>query len=672
MGTVSLPGLSTGIDTSTIIAQLLAVEKARYNSYSAKQTAYSNKLTSVNELSSLLTKLKTAAKDLSTTQKLSAYKVSSSDTDIATAAASTGAAEGSYSIKVGQLATAERWVHNAGMEYAEDYVGEAPGNFIYSYNNKEVVITTTSTTSLEDLVGLINNDASNPGVTASLLYYADTYHLVLNGNSAGTDYNITVNQSNTELWKAQSALTNKAGDNASESTKLTDLGQFTSGSEAIHISGTTHDGTSVSQDFAFNSNMKVSHLLAQIESAFGDTVVATIENGIISVTDTTSGASQMTIALSSGSFSFPSLTQTTEGGSVTANLDGFAAKDFTETQAARDSQIQIDGYPAGDWISRSSNTVTDVIPGVTLDLLDTGTINLTITRDTGAIAAKVQKLVDSYNAVTMYIKENASYDVSTKTAGVLMGNSTVSTIKEAIRSPLTTQTAGFLQSTDDFIIPANIGLSFDKDGVLSLDAEVFDEALSDNYSALLDLIAADKSGSSDSNYVKFYGASSKYTSAGTYDVQVTVSEEGAITSARIKLTTESTWRDATWTDNVITGSVAFNSKGYPLYPENGLQLSVDLAQSGDFSAKIRIKEGFAGEMTTRTEAILKNSTGSIALEEKYIEERITDMQLRMDTEQKRLSVVEQRLKDKFASMEKAKALIQQQFSALSAYTSKSS
>jgi flagellar hook-associated protein 2 len=667
MASISLPGLTTGIDTSTIVAQLMAVEKARYNAYSAKKATYSNKLTTMNELSSLLTKLKTAAKDLSTTQKLAAYKVSSSKTEIATASASTGAAEGSYSIVVNQLATAERSVHNAGMEYAEDYVGV--GNFIYSYNNEEVVVTTTSTTSLEDLVGLINNDASNPGVTASLLYYADTYHLVLNGNSAGSDYNITINESNTELWKTQSALTTKAGDNASASTKLIDLGQFTGGSESIHISGKTHDGlTDVSYDFAFNSSMKVSHLLAEIESAFDDTVVATIENGVISVTDTTSGESQMTISLSSGSFTLPTLTQTTDGGTVTANLDGFAALNFTETQEARDSQIRIDGYPAGDWISRSSNTVTDVIPGVTLDLLDTGTINLTITRDTAAIETKVQKLVDSYNAVAQYIKDNASYDASTKVAGILMGNSIVSNIKEAIRTPLTSQTAGFLLSADSLTIPANIGLSFDKDGVLSLDSEVFNKALSDNYSALLDLIAADKSGSSDSNYIKFYGASSRYTSAGTYDVQVNVSKG----IAKIKLSTETTWRDATWSNNVITGSVELNSAGYPLYPENGLQLSVDLAQSGDFSAKIRIKEGFAGELTTRAEAILKSSTGSIALEEKYLEERISDMQTRMNTEQKRLAVVEQRLKDKFSRMEKALAMIQQQLSALSAYTSSSS
>ena len=101
---------------------------------------------------------------------------------------------------VNQLATADRWVHTTGFDYAEDYVGA--GNFIYSYNGEEAVVTTTATTTLEELVGLINNDADNPGVSASLLFYGNAYHMVLSGKDAGSDYAISVNSSSTEVWQA--------------------------------------------------------------------------------------------------------------------------------------------------------------------------------------------------------------------------------------------------------------------------------------------------------------------------------------------------------------------------------------------------------------------------------------------------------------------------------------
>lgn len=671
MAGISLSGLSTGIDTSTLVAQLVAAEKAaRYDLYSTQKATTSSKLSTVNSLDSKLTALKSTAYDLSTIQKLSGFKVQSSNTDILTASASSSAFEGSHSIEIKQLATAERSIHTDGLQYAEDYVGA--GSFIFTYNNQEVVVTTTATTTLEDLVGLINNDASNPGVTASLLNYGDKYHLVLNGNNAGSDYGITINSSNTELWKSSSALTAN-GDNASLSTKLSDIitGGL-DGSETFTIAGKQHDGTDVNYTFAFNSSMKVSHLLDAIETAFGDTVTATLDNGVLKVMDKTSGTSQMTVSITynkgtGNDYTFPGMSESVQGGTI--NVDPgflFAPNTFTETQTASDSMIKVDGYPSGDsnWITRSSNTISDVIPGVTIDLQSTGTASVTTTRDSSTLKAKVQKFVDAYNVAAQYIKDNSGYDVSTKTAGILMGDSTASTLKEMIRSPLTSAVAGFLQSTDAFTTAADVGLSFDKDGILSLDSDKFDEAISEDYSAVLDLIGADKTGSSDSNYIKFYGDSSNYTTAGTYDVQVTVSG-GAITSAKIKLASETSWRDATVTDgNIITGNTTMDSAGHPLYPENSLQLTVDLSQTGTLTTKVRIKEGFAGVVTSSLTSSLKGTTGAIKIQEKYLQNRIAEMQTRMDNEQKRLDLYEQRLKERFARMEKTLNLLQQQFAGL--------
>ena len=75
------------------------------------------------------------------------------------------------------------------------------------------------------MVGLINNDEENPGVTASLLYQGGKYHLMLSGQRTGGDNLISINASSTETWKADSALTlaSDSSVNASLTTKITEL-----------------------------------------------------------------------------------------------------------------------------------------------------------------------------------------------------------------------------------------------------------------------------------------------------------------------------------------------------------------------------------------------------------------------------------------------------------------
>jgi len=556
------------------------------------------------------------------------------------------------------------------MEYPEDYVGA--GTFIYSYNNEESVITTTADTTLEDLVGLINNEANNPGVTASLLHYNDAYHLVLSGNDAGSDYQISINSSNTEVWQSQSPFTSGNNDAALD-TLLTDLDQFSgtlAGGESITISGTLHDGTAVNETFAITENSKLSHLIGEINDAFVDTATAKLVNGDIVLTDHTSGVSQMSLSLAyNGSggttFDLPTISQSTTGGSTSASLAGFAEADFIETQSAQDSRIKVDGYPAGadEWITRSSNTIDDAISGVTLHLHDTGTIQVGLTRDIESLEEKLGKMVDAYNSVVTFIEKKTGYDEETETAGLLMTNSTVRDIKNNLRMPLIERTDGFLIDIDAFLMPGQIGLELDRNGVLELDTGVFDEAVAENYMGVLALIGANKTGSSDSNAIEFYGASGSYTSGGTYDVQVTVSG-GAVTSAQIKSEDESTYRDMTIDGNIITGDGTFTDDGDAVYPENGLQLSVDLSQDGTFTATVRVKQGFAGAMEDVLDRILKASNGALTLNQESTDDRISRLKDDIEAEEDRLTRREARLVAKYAQLESTLTLLQRQMNAL--------
>lgn len=674
MSTIRLPGLTTGIDTNTLIAQLMEIERSSLNRYQESQNKWEDKKEALGTLETKLSNFRTSVRALSDADELRAFSSTSSDTDKITADASYNAFEGNHTVVVNQLASAERWVHTAGIEYTEDYVGA--GTFIYSYNHKETTITTTATTTLEDMVGLINNDANNPGVTASLLYYNNAYHLVLNGNDAGTDYAISVNASNTEVWESDSALT-IGSDNATLSTKIEDLDQFgenpLEGGEVIEITGTDHSGNPIAQvDLSITSNTKLTHLISEINDAFDGIAKATLVNGQIVLTDSTSGTTDLSITLtynangSSATLTLPTMAVETEGGSTTADLAGFAEADFTETQSAQDSQIRVDGYPSGAWISRSSNTIDDVISGVTLHLHDTTDAageEITLTRDIQSVKDKLNSMVDAYNLAVVQIQENTGYDSVTKTGGVLMGDFVVSTIRSQIRTPLITQTNGFKVDIDNFLTPAQIGLELDKDGVLNLDTNVFDEAIADDYMGVLALIGADKTGSSDSNTIEFYDASSNHTTAGNYDVQVEV-VGGAITSAKIKLSSDSTWRDATYSGNIVTGDSTFDDDGDPVYPENGLQLSVDLSQDGTFNTTVRVKQGFTGAIEDTLDKILKATTGSIDIDQEHVDDQIEGFKKRIEFEENRLTVKENRFIMQFAHLESTLALLQNQMSAL--------
>ena len=678
MAGIQLGGLFTGIDTNALITQLMEAEKGALNRYQERQKVLDSRQSAINELESKLKSLGTSAAALAEGDGLRAFTVASSNTDILTAEASNNAVEGNHTVVINQLANAERWAHTAGMEYADDFVGA--GTFLYSYNHQETTITTAADTTLNDLVGLINSDPNNPGVTASVLDYNGAYHLMLNGRDAGSDYAISVNASNTEVWQAASALT-KGTETAGLTTKIVDLGQFSgtlAGGESITISGQRHDGTAVSQTVALAANTTLDRLIQEINKAFGGTATATLDNGKIRLTDNTSGASQMTLSLTynagSGSttLSLPAFAQSVQGGSTMASLAGFTAADFLKTQSAQDAQIKVDGYPAGagEWITRSSNTIDDVIGGVTLHVHAPGTVQVDLTRDIASVKTKLEAIVAAYNAALSFYEEKAGYNATTNVAGVLMGDSVISGAADELRMTLIQQAQGFVGTLDRYVLPGQIGLALDREGKLSLNGDTFDKALADDYAGVLALIGADKAGSSDSNTIAFYGALSGHTMAGTYNVEVTVAG-GVVTSAGIKRADETQYRSATIQGNMVIGDSTLDDKGNSLYPENGLQLRIDPSQDGTFTATVRVKQGFAGALEDALNRMLDATTGSLPLDRKHIDDQIKQLQDRITAEQERLTRKQTALVAKFARLEKTLALLQNQMTALGLTTTSS-
>jgi flagellar capping protein FliD len=232
------------------------------------------------------------------------------------------------------------------------------------------------------------------------------------------------------------------------------------------------------------------------------------------------------------------------------------------------------------------------------------------------------------------------------------------------------QAGGFAPAVDSFVMPGQIGLDLNKGGMLALTANTFDKAIAEDYAGVLAIIGADKTGNSDSNTIQFYGASGDHTTAGTYNVQVTIAG-GIITSAKIKTAGETTYRNATNQGNTILGDSTFSENGDPLYPENGLQLSIDRRQDGDFTATVRVQQGFAGAMSDALGRMLDTTTGALPVDRKNIDDQIRHLQDQVTVEQGRLTQKQKALTARFARLEKTLALLQNQMAALGLTTTSS-
>lgn len=145
---------------------------------------------------------------------------------------------------------------------------------------------------------------------------------------------------------------------------------------------------------------------------------------------------------------------------------------FAVAQTGQDAQMVVDGIA----LSSKSNSVSDVIPGVTFQLLNvTSTpVQVQITNDTSSISQAVAGLVRDYNAVVSALNGQEGNDANGK-AQPLYGNPVVAAIQQQLSSVLISQVSGNLGSISD------LGISVNKNGTLMLNNDQLTSALESRY-----------------------------------------------------------------------------------------------------------------------------------------------------------------------------------------------
>lgn len=405
-----LPSSAFKLNIESLVSSLMAVERRPLTKLQTNQSTLNVRSGTFSDLKSLLSTLRSKAQALVQVGSLSPFQaksVTSSNTAVATATATSSAVAGVHTLAVTQLAKSSTVVSKQLTLTGTDVVtteGAGAKSFKVTFDGTDPATSGTAVTVT---------------VTVSA---GDTNQTILNNLATAINTNATLGP------KVNASVVNDTG-----STGRLVLASKTTGlANKVRVADATGGGT----------------LLGTIQ----------LNSEIASVG--------------------------TAGG-------------FLFADTALDAKLTLDGLA----ITRSSNSISDALTGVTINLLGVSLsdVTLTISADKTSIKASVQAFIDAYNSAIKFLKERTgikvsmtttagSTQVSTVTKGTLAGELTYSTLLSNMRSDIGSPVSTILAGNPSVL--RDIGITVASDGTLSIsDTAKFDSAVV-NPTGITDLFAS--------------------------------------------------------------------------------------------------------------------------------------------------------------------------------------
>lgn len=320
---------------------------------------------------------------------------------------------------------------------------------------------------------------------------------VSNGAATG-DHTLTISQVATAhkvVGTSQSSQTDELGYS----------GTFSIGLEGGTTSDVTIDSTMSLQDIVDSINAQTSTTNVQAS------IVQVSSGSYEMVLTGTEDAADITYSSTSGDDILNEL-------GVTDSTGAFA--DVLQTSQA--AIFSLDGIS----MTRDTNDITDVLTGVTFNLLqatpDGATLNISIEPDTSQIETAVETFVTNYNTFrdAVIAQQATGSDGTADSSAVLFGDGTMRDIMDALQNALNSTVGGLTM--------ADLGLSFNEKNELELDTSTLSEILSTNLSGVTTLLSAQTKTSSSQLTVVNTG-----TSPQSFTLDLTVDSDGNLSSASV-------------------------------------------------------------------------------------------------------------------------------------------
>jgi flagellar hook-associated protein 2 len=283
-----------------------------------------------------------------------------------------------------------------------------------------------------------------------------------NTEAAPGTYNVVVDQ----IAKAHAVRSNGAYASTSAS--------FNTGTLSIKVGS----GSAVNIDIT-GSNNSLSNIRNAINNS-GAGVSATIVND---------GTNQRLVLTSKtmGSTGAITVTASDSGSGGTNALTDLASASLVEIQPAEDAEFTVNGLS----VVRNSNTISDVVQGLTLTLGKEGNSTVTVAKNATPAVNAVTAFVTAYNAVVAQNSALTAYDAGNEAASILTGDATVRSIQSKLAGLVNSSVSGV---SGDISRLSQVGVSLQKDGTLKLDTSKLTAALNDSNKDVASLFTQTTSG----------------------------------------------------------------------------------------------------------------------------------------------------------------------------------
>ena len=430
MGTVGLsfgsPTSGTGFDVSATVSSIVANLQNVETPWKTQLTSLQSQDTVISSLGTLLSNLSNDVSNLTDFNGILAQKTgSSSDTNVLQLTAATSAAtSGAHEVVINSLAkTSSGYLTEVGS--ASDIL---TGSITLSVGNgtpQQISLPSKGGT-LSTLAAAINS--SGAGISASVLTDSTGSRLSLVSGTSGANGNIVVGASTLSdtsgTLLGYSGTAGSSGTNSNGSLASITSGDTLSGSISIRV------GSASAKIITLNSsNNTLQGLADAINGTSGIGVTATVSSDgtTLSFQSKTSGAAG-TLA-------------------VTSNIldtDAPASLGYTTLVTGSDASLDIDGL---NNLTSSSNTVSNLIPGLTFQLLapsstdangDPTPVQVIVGNDNTDVESTIATMVNDYNSLVSAVNTQQGNDSSGKPEP-MFGSPTLSLLQQQLLSSINLQ-----------------------------------------------------------------------------------------------------------------------------------------------------------------------------------------------------------------------------------------
>ena len=508
----SIDGLISGINTTSIIDSLIKIDHQQVDIYTQQQAAYTNKLTAWQSINSYLLAVKTQADLLTRPSFWNTQSVTSSNEDAIEVSSSEGSSSGTYYISVDQLAQNQQ-IASQGFSESSAILGTGTVEIRVGSGESKTITLDAGANSLESLKNAIND--ADAGVTAAIINDGspnNPYRLILSANETGVSNQITVT---TNLSGGQAPdFTSKAFDTV----------------EKLNWDATATSNVTLGTDAAYTGNINKTYKFtvegSGSQTIGGDPITINWTDGTNSGTITVNSASEQVVLDGTGA---DGLVLNFSDGTLMGGDTFQVQTQAPVIQAAQDAILRYGATGNGGspiTVTSSTNTVTSLIPGVTLKLKSTSSevVQITSQNDTSSIVNTMNQFIKSYNDFANFVEKSTDYNSDTEKAGILLGESSIVNIVSNIRSIIIQKVSGLDNS---LMRLSDVGIKFNSSGELVMDSSTFTSKLNESFDAVKKLFLA--TGSSSNTGITYVSSGAKTISnTSGYKVNITTAAKQGV------------------------------------------------------------------------------------------------------------------------------------------------